>query len=536
MCIQVSHGAPACVIRRESPIADTGRASPCAECIILRSMADLTSATHALWLAGRRRDVVLTPRALTVMHNTRDSPSTWRRIVDTVSAWRNRSHRHRLMHNPGRASLVLPVADMLACEAVFTSHARDDQPFVFDVHVVRRGAARLTLERHRFSSRDHGTVQQWVVTLNNELLKDTGRPRRLLVIINPLSGRRRAQAVFHRTAHLFRLANVVVDVVETQRAGHATHLAQHCLLAHTDGIVVYGGDGTLNEVMDGLAARSDGGQVPVAAVPCGSTDTVACTLHGSRDPATAVMHALLGHRHAMDVNAVLADDEQAARRHFVNVAAHGFLGDIGRVSERMRWLGPLRYEVAGLLAFIRHRRFDMDIDVVRAPPLPASLCRAPCGTCRSTLDPPPARAAPEWETLHGRYQLVALAAIALRNDKSPAGFAPDAHLADGAAQLVLVRACSRLQFLRLLLRIARGADHLALPFVERMSVTAVRFGLVGASRAVTSWIIDGEVHDDATLSVRVAVRSQVMFAAGIEPRTDDARLLRRMHIAGPLDA
>ncbi len=55
------------------------------------------------------------------------------------------------------------------------------------------------------------------------------------------------------------------------------------------------------------------------------------------------------------------------------------------------------------------------------------------------------------------------------------GAAPTAHLADGRLVLVLVRRCSRLQYLRFLLLLAKGGVVPgALPFVDVIKVTGVR--------------------------------------------------------------
>lgn len=66
-----------------------------------------------------------------------------------------------------------------------------------------------------------------------------------------------------------------------------------------------GGDGVFHEVFNGmLAARARAapelaerlGVLRVAHIPAGSTDAVACTLHGTRSVFTAAMHIALGDR------------------------------------------------------------------------------------------------------------------------------------------------------------------------------------------------------------------------------------------------
>lgn len=67
-----------------------------------------------------------------------------------------------------------------------------------------------------------------------------------------------------------------------------------------------GGDGLFQEVLNGaLALRTAGGAVGAAAerlrlghIPAGSTDAVACSLHGTRCATTAALHIALGDRRA----------------------------------------------------------------------------------------------------------------------------------------------------------------------------------------------------------------------------------------------
>lgn len=75
-----------------------------------------------------------------------------------------------------------------------------------------------------------------------------------------------------------------VQVVETNRRGHATRFAQDAARRGLDAVVAFGGDGTLNEVATGVA----GSNTALAVLPGGSTNVFARTLGMPNDPATAV--------------------------------------------------------------------------------------------------------------------------------------------------------------------------------------------------------------------------------------------------------
>lgn len=75
-----------------------------------------------------------------------------------------------------------------------------------------------------------------------------------------------------------------VEVVETNRRGHATRFAQDAARRGVDVVIGFGGDGTLNEVATGVA----GTDTALGVLPGGSTNVFARTLGMPNDPAAAV--------------------------------------------------------------------------------------------------------------------------------------------------------------------------------------------------------------------------------------------------------
>ncbi len=74
-----------------------------------------------------------------------------------------------------------------------------------------------------------------------------------------------------------------VTIVETNRRGHATRFAQDAASRGIDVVVAVGGDGTLNEVANGLA----GSGTALAVLPGGSTNVFARTIGLPNDPVAA---------------------------------------------------------------------------------------------------------------------------------------------------------------------------------------------------------------------------------------------------------
>ena len=83
---------------------------------------------------------------------------------------------------------------------------------------------------------------------------DPSPPRRLLVIRNPAAGRRHPR-VFEAVLAQIRARGLAVEVIDTAARGDAVRLARDADASRHDGVVAAGGDGTINEVVNGLMVR-----------------------------------------------------------------------------------------------------------------------------------------------------------------------------------------------------------------------------------------------------------------------------------------
>jgi len=92
----------------------------------------------------------------------------------------------------------------------------------------------------------------------------------MLVIFNPVAGRRRAAALW-KVLDLLVESGVKVEVAETQYAGHATLLAREAARAGRDMVVAAGGDGTIAEVANGLL----GSATALGVIPLGTANVLA---------------------------------------------------------------------------------------------------------------------------------------------------------------------------------------------------------------------------------------------------------------------
>lgn len=116
---------------------------------------------------------------------------------------------------------------------------------------------------------------------------------RALLIVNPhatSTSERRRDLLAHALAGV-----VSLRVAHTASRGHAAHLAAAAADSGVDLVVVHGGDGTVNEVVNGLMYRGVRPDVPLlGVVPGGSTNVFARALGLSNDPTVATEQILEG--------------------------------------------------------------------------------------------------------------------------------------------------------------------------------------------------------------------------------------------------
>ncbi|CAI9769482.1 unnamed protein product [Fraxinus pennsylvanica] len=192
-------------------------------------------------------------------------------------------------------------------------------------------------------------------------------PPKMLVILNPRSGRGRSTKVFHGMAEpIFKLAGFELEVVKTTSAGHARKLAASVdFTTCPNGIICVGGDGIVNEVLNGLLSRDNQKEaisIPIGIIPAGSDNSLVWTVLGLRDPVSAAISIVKGGLTATDVFATEWINTGAI--HFgTTVTYFGFISDVLEQSEKyQKRFGPLRYFVAGFLKFLCLPKYSYEVE------------------------------------------------------------------------------------------------------------------------------------------------------------------------------
>jgi diacylglycerol kinase (ATP) len=160
-------------------------------------------------------------------------------------------------------------------------------------------------------------------------------------------------------------ANFEVTVEETLYAGHAVQLAA-VNAQNFDTIISAGGDGTLNQVLNGLLSKSFDSLPKLGIIPLGSGNDFAGAI-GLGAEVDQLVSLLKENKPLLtDIGKIVCHDSSSKEitKYFINVASTGMGPATVLQMEKMpRWLGTnLRYLAAILHTFFMHKATDLNIE------------------------------------------------------------------------------------------------------------------------------------------------------------------------------
>ncbi len=161
------------------------------------------------------------------------------------------------------------------------------------------------------------------------------------IILNSYAGRGNGARVAGAIQAAFRRGNVPFEITETTAPGEAISLAQRARLEGYEIIAAVGGDGTINEVVNGLALATPEGETVqgLAVLPAGSGNDFA-TMVGAAKNFDAAVHAIhQGNTRRVDLGRVEAfDGRSSCHRYFDNNLGMGFEAQVTVESRKIKWL------------------------------------------------------------------------------------------------------------------------------------------------------------------------------------------------------
>ena len=186
-------------------------------------------------------------------------------------------------------------------------------------------------------------------------------PKKVHLLVNPFSGKKKGRAVAQRVIELVKEAGVEIQSSYSAYSGHLVTMASALVVGKKEVIAVVGGDGSLSEAITGRMLLGKKGKETFAIIPAGTGNSHAHDLKLS-SVEQAVEAMLRGRRQALDLARVeLTEGLPGATgepmvRYSHNLVTWGLGVDSTIQAEKMRWMGPIRYDVGILLAIMANRR------------------------------------------------------------------------------------------------------------------------------------------------------------------------------------
>jgi diacylglycerol kinase (ATP) len=260
------------------------------------------------------------------------------------------------------------------------------------------------------------------------------------LILNPVSGTDEGPSLVARVNELLRAQVGNLDITITTGPGDAERAAFRAASEGETRLFVAGGDGTLNDVLNGAYASGHLADIVFGLLPIGTANDFAAILGIPLEIETAVRSFADGHTIAVDVGRL---DERV----FVNVSAGGFVAEASEAvtPELKTMTGRLAYLIGGAQALLSY-------DPVRAriEPLGESHVLNPSEALASA-----GPASPVGIAAHE----VDLQMFAVCNSRLIGGgrlIAPQAVIDDGWLDVCVVEAMPMLEFAGVLRQVARG--------------------------------------------------------------------------------
>lgn len=195
------------------------------------------------------------------------------------------------------------------------------------------------------------------------------RPRHILVIHNPVAGRRRRKRFWAALDLLERDGNEV-SLHLTEGPGHAIEFARRIRSGEADLVAAAGGDGTINEVVNGLVAAGRPASLPLAILPLGTSNVLAAEIGLAKSPAAVARTIREGATARVSLGHITGGGTaQANGRYFILMAGAGLDAHaVAAVDSRLkRHFAQGAYIWAGLREVFdsKRRRYAVEVDGAR---------------------------------------------------------------------------------------------------------------------------------------------------------------------------
>ena len=174
--------------------------------------------------------------------------------------------------------------------------------------------------------------------------------KKILILTNPYSGKKHGKKILTNILNIFK--NIDYELITTKYQNHPYEIAKDINLNQFSGICIIGGDGSMHEVINGMLSRSDNKQIPIGLIPGGTGNSFMHDLN-CLNPIDAANQIIKMKTQKIDLVQITTDNQIL---YSFNVAGWGMPPDINILAEKMRWMGPQRYNIASLIEIMRFKK------------------------------------------------------------------------------------------------------------------------------------------------------------------------------------
>ena len=286
--------------------------------------------------------------------------------------------------------------------------------------------------------------------------------KKICCIVNPISGLKKSLKVYYEAKNHFEKSNFNTSLFVSEYPNHIKDYVSKIDKNTFDRLIVFGGDGTINEVVNGLLDSNNLQNFKLGIVPTGSGNSVAHDT-GLLGIADAIQKCVGDVTMKMDVNLV---DFDSFSRLSVSVLGWGMFSFGNIRAEKLRLLGPIRYDVASIITLLENKIHKAEIEV------------------------------------DGQHKVLECAFIVGCNSKHTGKgmiVAPKGGFADKKIDLITVgKNVNRFQVFEVFQKVYKGT-HIDLPFVENIKVDSFSID----PGEMSYYNIDGDIVESQKASVRV---------------------------------
>tara|TARA_B100001769_G_scaffold235754_1_gene200274 strand:- start:674 stop:1564 length:891 start_codon:yes stop_codon:yes gene_type:complete len=286
--------------------------------------------------------------------------------------------------------------------------------------------------------------------------------KKICCIVNPVSGLKKSLKVYYEAKNYFETSNFKSSLFVSEYPNHIKDYVSKIDKNTFDRLIIFGGDGTINEVVNGLENSNNLQSFKLGIVPTGSGNSVAHDT-GLLDVDDAIHKCVGDVSMKMDVNQV---DFDSFSRLSVSVLGWGMFSFGSIRAEKLRLLGPIRYDVASIITLLENKIHKAEIQV------------------------------------DGEHKMLECAFIVGCNSKHTGKgmiVAPKGGFADKKIDLITVgKNVNRFQVFEVFQKVYKGT-HIDLPFVENIKVDSFSID----PGEMSFYNIDGDIVESQKASVRV---------------------------------